>query len=230
MAGSVKREATPIGARGNRTRLIRAAIIDAARDLFVERGYAATTMQAISEASGIPPATVYRLMSSKLEILKALLDIAPGGDDEPIAFADRPSARAISETDDPYEQVRRFASLTADVMSRVAPIHAILLGAAGADPDAATLLKNSIRQRQAGQGRLARLITRSAAARPGVTERTAADIVHALASPELYQLLTADRGWATQRYAAWLTATLTTQLLTNRQETEPPTRRRTRGA
>lgn len=213
MDGSVK--PTPLG--GNRTRLVRAAVATAARDLFLERGYAATTMQAISETSGIPPATVYRLMSSKLGILKALLDMAPGGDDETIAFSDRPTVRAIADLRDPYEQVHRFATLAADVMSRVAPLHAILIGAAGADPDAAALLKESTRQRQQGQGQFARIITRSAAARPGVTERTAADIVHALASPEVYRLLCVDRGWTTQRYAAWLTATLTAQLLTDPQ-------------
>jgi AcrR family transcriptional regulator len=220
MDGSVKRATTPVG--GNRTRLVRAAITDAARELFLERGFAATTMLAISEASGIPPATVYRLMSSKLGILKALLDIAPGGDDEPIAFADRANVRAIADLPDAYEQVHKFAGLVADVMSRVAPIHAILIGAAGADPDAATLLNESTRQRQVGQGRFARAITRSGASRPGVTEQTAADIVHAVASPEVYRLLTADRGWTTHRYAAWLSATLTTQLLADRQETRPP--------
>ncbi len=217
MGGSVKPTRVPSGS--TRTRLVRAAIADAARDLFLERGYAATTMQAISEASGIPPATVYRLMSSKLGILKALLDIAPGGDDQPIAFADRPNVRAIADIQDPYEQVHQFATLAADIMSRVAPIHAILIGAAGADPDAAVLLKESTRQRQEGQGRFARIITRTSAARPGVTERTAADIVHALASPDVYLLLTDDRGWTTQRYAAWLRATLTTQLLADRQTT-----------
>jgi AcrR family transcriptional regulator len=219
MGGSVKRPPTRVGPTGNRTRLVRAAITDAARELFLERGYAATTMQAISETSEIPPATVYRLMSSKLGILNALLDIAPGGDDEPIAFADRANVRAITEIPDPYEQIRRFAGLAADVMSRVAPIHTVLIGAAGADPDAAALLKDTIRQRQEGQGRFARAIARSNAARPGVTERHAADIVHALASPEVYTLLIADRGWTTRRYASWLAATLTTQLLTDRHET-----------
>jgi AcrR family transcriptional regulator len=219
MSPAVKGPASQTSVGGSRIRLTRAAITDAARQLFLEHGYAATTMQAISEASGIPSATVYRLMSSKLGILKALLDIAPGGDDEPIDFADRPTARAISDTKDPYEQVRRFANLAADVMSRVAPIHAILLGAADADQDAATLLKDSSRQRRQGQARLARLVARSASARPGVTERTAADIIYALASPEVYRLLTVDRAWNNARYAAWLTATLTAQLLTDRHET-----------
>lgn len=216
--GEPVKSAKPQGGT-SRTRLVRAAIADAARALFLERGYAATTMQAISDASGVPPATVYRLMSSKLGVLKSLLDIAPGGDDEPIAFADRPSVRTVAGIKDPYEQVRQFADLAADVMSRVAPIHTILVGAAGADADAAALLKDSVRQRQEGQGRFARIISRCAVARPDVTERRAADILHALASPEVYNLLVADRGWTTQRYGAWLKETLTTQLLIDPQAT-----------
>ena len=58
-------------ARQARTRRTRAAVVEAARSLFVERGYAATTIEAISDRSDTPQATVYRLFSSKLGILKA---------------------------------------------------------------------------------------------------------------------------------------------------------------
>ena len=70
------RDEGPRDGRGSqaRTRLARAAVIQAARALFLERGYAATTIEAISDQSDVPPATVYRLFSSKLGILKALLD------------------------------------------------------------------------------------------------------------------------------------------------------------
>src|SRR5262249_26344259 len=58
----------PRGGRGGqaRPRLARAAVVQAARALFLQRGYAATTIEAISDASDVPPATVYRLFSSKL--------------------------------------------------------------------------------------------------------------------------------------------------------------------
>ena len=60
------------GRRGQaRTRLARAAVVDAARTLFLERGYGTTTIDAISALSDVPPATVYRLFSSKRGILKA---------------------------------------------------------------------------------------------------------------------------------------------------------------
>ena len=70
-----------------RTRLARAAVVQAARTLFLERGYAATTIEAISDLSDVPPATVYRLFSSKLGILKALLDVSIAGDDEAVPLA-----------------------------------------------------------------------------------------------------------------------------------------------
>ncbi len=54
-----------------RTRRTRAAVVEAARTLFLERGDAATTIEAISDLSDTPQATVYRLFSSKLGILKA---------------------------------------------------------------------------------------------------------------------------------------------------------------
>ncbi|MBV8950130.1 MAG: TetR/AcrR family transcriptional regulator, partial [Actinobacteria bacterium] len=47
----------------------------------------------------------------------------------------------------------------------------------------------------------------------GLREREAADIIHALASPEVYGLLVYDRAWNGERYEKWLTATLVDQLL-----------------
>src|SRR4051812_20447193 len=73
------------GAHGQaRTRRTRTAVVEAARILFLERGYGGTTIEAISELSDTPQATVYRLFSSKLGILKAVLDASIAGDDEAV--------------------------------------------------------------------------------------------------------------------------------------------------
>ena len=52
-----------------------------------------------------------------------------------------------------------------------------------------------------------------AALRSGFRERDAADIIHALASPEVYGLLVFDRGWTGERYETWLRSILIDQLL-----------------
>src|SRR5207253_691453 len=123
-----------------RTRRTRAAVVDAARDLFAERGYAATTIEAISDHSDTPQATVYRLFSSKLGILKAVLDVSVVGDTEAVAMVDRPQVRALLSDRDPKNQLAGFAALLREVMARAAPVHRILADAARSDEDAASLL------------------------------------------------------------------------------------------
>jgi AcrR family transcriptional regulator len=200
-------------ARQARTRRTRAAVVEAARRLFVERGYATTTIDAISDLSDTPQATVYRLFSSKLGILKAVLDVSVGGDDEAVAMLDRPQVRALLLDGEPKNQLAGFAALLRDVMARVGPVHRILAEAARSDQDAASLLAEIARQRREGQQRIARSIGRSGSLRPGLRERDAADIIHALASPEVYGLLVFDRGWSSERYEKWLRSILIDQLL-----------------
>jgi AcrR family transcriptional regulator len=196
-----------------RTRLARRAVVDAARTLFLKRGYGATTIDAISALSDVPPATVYRLFSSKRGILKALLDVSIAGNDEAIPMADRPPVRSLLADPDPRNMVAGFVGVAAQVNSRTAAIYRILVSAAASDPDTATLLDELTRQRQQGQGRVARALARARALRPTLRERDAGDIIHALVSPEVYGLLVVDRGWPPERYETWLTETLVDQLL-----------------
>jgi len=196
-----------------RTRLARAAVVQAARALFLERGYAGTTLEAISDRSDVPPATVYRLFSSKLGILKALLDVSIAGDDEATPLDSRPHVRALLADPDPRRQLSGFAGITRGIMSRTEPVHRILVSAAGSDADAAGLLAEQTRHRKLGQSQIARALARASALRPGLREREAADIIHALMSPEVYRLLVGDRGWSPGQYEQWLGGILASQLL-----------------
>jgi AcrR family transcriptional regulator len=214
MAAGVKGREPRDGRGGQaRTRLARSAVIQAARVLFLERGYAATTIEAISDSSDVPPATVYRLFSSKLGILKALLDVSIAGDEEAVPLQDRPHALALLADPDPRSQLSGFAGITGGIMSRAEPVYRILVSAAGSDPGAAALLAEQARQRDLGQEQIARSLARAGALRPTLKQRDAADIIHALVSPEVYRLLVGDRGWPPQRYEKWLKDVLTGQLL-----------------
>jgi TetR/AcrR family transcriptional regulator, regulator of autoinduction and epiphytic fitness len=214
MATDVERRRSPDGRGGQaRTRLARAAVVEAARALFLERGYAATTIDTISDRSDVPPATVYRLFSSKLGILKALLDASIAGDDEAVALADRPHVRALLADPDPRNQLSGLAGIIRGIMSRTEPLHRILVSAAGSDPDAAALLAELMRQRQHGHAQIARSLARAGALLPELRERDADDIIHALTSPEVYRLLVCDRGWPPHRYEQWLQHVLIDQLL-----------------
>jgi AcrR family transcriptional regulator len=196
-----------------RTRLARRAVVDAAHRLFLDRGYGATTIEAISELSDVPAATVYRLFSSKRGILKALLDVSIVGDEDAVPMPQRPHVRALLADPDPAVQLGGFVAIAADVNARVAPIYLVLVSAAGADPEAAALLDELTSQRREGQRMVARSLARAGALRPDLRERDAVDVIHALMSPEVYRLLVLDRGWKPPRYEAWLTRLLVDQLL-----------------
>jgi AcrR family transcriptional regulator len=198
-----------------RTRLARRAVIAAARDLFLERGYQATTIDAISDRADVPGPTVYRLFSSKLGILKSMLDSSIAGDDQALPLHERASVAALFRESDPEKVLAGFAAITAAINQRSSDIYRILSNAAGSEPAAAALLADYRHQRDDGQGRIARSLERAGALRPGLRERDAADLIHALMSPELYRLLVIDRGWPPQRYEQWLANVLTDQLIGN---------------
>jgi AcrR family transcriptional regulator len=202
---------TPRGEQA-RTRLARRAVIDAARQLFLERGYAATTIAAISRTAEVPQPTVYRLFSSKVGILKALLDVSIAGDEQAVPIADRPRAAALHDEPDTHQLLAGFAGITTAINQRTNDVYEVLSRAADADPDAADLLATVRRQRDEGQGKIVRLLHRRHALRTGLGEREAADIVHAVMAPEVYRLLVHDRGWTPERYRRWAARTLVQQL------------------
>jgi AcrR family transcriptional regulator len=210
----VKRESRRgLGTGQARTRLARRAVVDAARALFLERGYAGTTIDAISDRADVPSPTVYRLFSSKLGILRALLDTSIAGDDQPVTVEERPDVASLFAERDPHRLLAGFAGVTTAINRRTNDVYRVLESAAGSDPAAAELLGEIRQQRDQGQGRIARSLARNHALKPGLRQRDAADLVHGLMSPELYRLFVGDRRWSAERYEQWLTTTLTQQLL-----------------
>jgi AcrR family transcriptional regulator len=196
-----------------RTRLARRAVVDAARQLFIETGYAATTMEAISQRAGVPQATLYRLFTNKLGVLKVLLDVSIAGDDEPVEVAQRPPVRSLLDEPDPRRVLAGFAAITTGINRRTNDVYTVLDRAADSDPGAADLLRVLAEQRARGQQHIVHTLHRDGRLGAGMTAQAASDIVHALMSPEMYRMLVTDRGWAPERYQQWAADTLVQQLL-----------------
>jgi AcrR family transcriptional regulator len=194
-------------------RATRTRVIAAARQLFIERGYPATTMEAIGQASDTPMATLYRLFGSKPNVLQQVMNVAFVGDDEPVALHDRPLAADAAAQKEPVAMLRGYAALTRDVASRSAPLHHVLRTAAAVDAEAAELLENNRRERANGQARVVAGLRLLGALRPGLDDAHALDIVYALMSPELHRVLTVERGWDASTYEQWLGDTLCESLL-----------------
>ena len=116
---------------------------------------------------------------------------------------------------DPRQMIAGFARITTAINQRTNDVHRVLVSAAGSDPGAAELLEEIRRQRARGQGHIARALSKAGSLKSGLRERDAADLIHALMSPEVYRLLVGDRKWKPERYRQWLADTLAQQLMTS---------------
>ena len=174
------------------------AVLDAARALFLERGYVATTIAAIADRASVSAATVYQAFGNKRSVLARLVEVSIAGDAAPVAVADRPWVRSLADEPDLRLRVRILARNGAAILERRAPIDAVVAAAAATDPEIATLWRQMREERHAGQARLLKLVAGGASLRRG-----AADVLYAIGSPEAYRSLVVDRGWSAARFERW---------------------------
>ena len=199
--------------RRQRARATRVRVLDAARTLFIERGYVATTIDAIAERADVSPETVYATFGNKRSVLSELVDVAIAGDIEPVPIIERDWVQEILAEPDLRRRLRLLAGHGRSILERRADIDDVVRGAAAADPDIAALRDLGITQRRAGQGELLRVVVGSAGLRDGLDLDAAADILYAIGSPETFRLLVVDRGWSPTRFEAWYADALERLLL-----------------
>jgi AcrR family transcriptional regulator len=199
--------------RDEQARRTRRAIVAAAHDLFLARGYAATTVDAIAQAAHVSRRTVFNSAGGKAALLKLAWDWAIVGDDEPVPLADRPAVKAIQAEPDPQKALALWAQMVVEIAARVAPIAEVLTAAADADPDAAQLAADAGRDRMFGATAFIRNLASREGLAPGITQQHAADLCWALMEPHLYRLLVTQRGWTAADFTQWLSSSLAATLL-----------------
>jgi TetR/AcrR family transcriptional regulator, regulator of autoinduction and epiphytic fitness len=199
--------------RRAQARETRQQIVEAARSLFIQRGYSGTTIDAIAESAGVAPETVYVIFGNKRKILSHLMDISIGGDDQPIRLLDRPEPQAVLHDTDQHRQIMAFSRGIAEIMTRAAPYFEILRSAAKTEKEIDDLLQHLLVERLENMTSFVRQIAANGSLREGMDVAAAAELVWTITSPEVFLLLTRDRDYSKERYAAWLQATLTRLLL-----------------
>lgn len=200
--------------RAERTRASRRAVVAAAHELFLARGFADTTVDAISAASGVPIATVYRLFKTKAAILEQVIDEAVVGDDAPVPLGDRPIVKDAQAAEDPKAMTAAFARVARQVFDDTAALRLVLRVAAALDPEAAALQDAIEQQRRVGQARVATALADKGFLAPGLNEADARDIVYALMSIDTYRILRLEQRWSGARYESWLANALYRLLVT----------------
>jgi len=186
-------------------------IVGAARQLFSERGYAGTTMEAIAAASGLAVPTVYKNFGNKRLLLVRLIDTAL-----------YPDYANLTKPRSPRRRLQAMAEMIVNYSSRAADVTAIVAGAIGADPEFERLLRRIRGDRREHATRIAHTLAEDGALRADRSEKQAGDIIYGLVGQELYDLFVRRSGWSDEQFETWLSATLAELLL----KTRPRTTRR----
>ena len=189
----------------------RLAVIEAARELFVEQGYGATTVDAIAARAGVGRATVFKSVGGKPALMRAAHHTAMVGADDPRPPHEAGLADRWAGVTGAIPLLEVYAAVVADVFEAVGPIHEAMVQAASESVELRDQLAELDRERHEAATRTARLVGDEL--RAGLSIDRAADILWVHNDPLLWQSLHQRRGWTKAEFTAWLTGSLRAQLL-----------------
>jgi AcrR family transcriptional regulator len=185
----------------------RQRIVDAARGLILERGYRATTIAAIAGAADVNADTVYELVGRKPTLLRELIEQAISGTDRPVVAEEREHVKAIRAERDPVTKLALYARAIQETHARLAPLMLALRDASSTESEAKAVWEEISDRRAANMRKFVGEIRDVGGLRAGLSIDEAADTVWVTNSPEVYVLLTVDRGWSPKKYEGWLAET-----------------------
>jgi AcrR family transcriptional regulator len=176
----------------------------AATALFTEYGYAGTTVRAIAAKAEVS----VPLFGTKARLLKAAIDVAIAGDDEPVAMLDRQWAREAAEAIDVETLLSIVASVLAPAQDRSSGLVLSVFEGAKSDPELESLAAQMSSQRATMAAWVVGRLVAIGALDREISEDGAIDTLFALMEPALFEGLIRRRGWTLDRYEQWLARSL----------------------
>lgn len=190
--------------RREAAQVTRRAIVAAATRLFVERGYAATTMAAIAEATGVSHETVYATFGPKPALFRHLIEIALSGTEEPVPPFEREIVSQVRAEHDPARIIELFAHAVLLLHQRLAPLFEVLSTGAQSDAELRAFARELSERRIGHMRAFAADLAAVGGLREGISIELAGDVIWAMNSPQFYLLYVRDRGWTPEFFEEWL--------------------------
>ncbi len=187
-------------------------IVETAARLFVEQGYAPTTISQIARESGVAVQTIYNSTGSKRELLSRVLDFAAAGDKAPRPVPAFMQEQAAAEPD-ARKVIAQLVEFWRGGLERTAPIFEVIRQAAALDPEIAALETERAQARLRNYGIAGRMLAGRGQLRSGLSPDAAAAVIFSLGHPESYRLLVHRSGWSSEQWAEWVTDALEAALL-----------------
>lgn len=188
--------------RSARAARTRAAIIDAAAQLFARRGYGGTTMKGIAAEAGVSVESVY-LAGSKASLLAAAMSVAFVGDEGDGPLAENPDYAAVFAEPDVERALGRYVELVGASIARSDPLWQTARAAADTEPEIRRLFDESLARRRSDLAMAGPWLVSRGVIAPEEAEEAVAGF-SVLVSHEVYEHLVGQFGWSLPRYSAWL--------------------------
>lgn len=182
----------------------RRAILSAAGKLLVEQGYAAMRMERIAREAGVALDTVYAAVGSKPTLIRLLVETAISGGDAAIPAEEREYVKRIRAASSAKVKLGLYADALRNIHFRLAPLVRVLRHAAGEHPDLAALWREISERRHRNMRLFADELLATGELRADLARDELTDTIWTMGSPELFLLVTGERGWSGERFSAWL--------------------------
>ena len=184
-------------------------ILRAARRLFAEEGYAATSIQRIAAEAGVSVQTIYSSVGSKAALVLALNDLI---DDE---AGLREVTAALEAETRPERMIALGVRLTRQLNERCGDLVRVLVSTAPSEPDVAATYEEGLRRHRRGVTALSQRLAELDALAPGTTAEQATAAFAIMTSPASWLQLIGD-GWTFDEAEEWMAASLSSLLLRGR--------------
>lgn len=188
----------PKSRRAEYAEATRAGIVDAARRLFAQQGYFATTVNEIAEAARVAPTTVYAVAGGKVGLIRTLVDI---WSQAPIISQTR--ARQAKLTD-PDEILRQSAASVRFMREEYGDIMRVVLATAPQDKTVDEGLQLATKRYRGALTRLATRLRETGGLHPDMTVHEATDTLWFYFGYTGFFTLVDDNGWSYERAERWL--------------------------
>jgi AcrR family transcriptional regulator len=198
--------------RTAQARETRRVIVSAASRLFIEDGFAATTIDAVADAAGVSRKTVFTAVGGKVDLLKLAIEWAVAGGADPVALADRPEIVGLLQQADAAVLLRGWARVLVQIDAKVAPLLRALEIAAEVDTTARSLYQQLQDQRLHDARTIVNRLVELGALSGELAPEEAADLAWLYGDPSLYDRLVRQRGWSIERFERWVARGLGHQL------------------
>ncbi|HEY2225877.1 helix-turn-helix domain-containing protein [Actinomycetospora sp.] len=195
--------------RAEQAAATRGAVLDAARDLFVAQGYAATTVADVARRARVAVDTVYATVGRKPALMRAVLETAISGTDQAVPPEQRDYVARVRAASGLTDKIAAYVGGLIRIQVRLAPVFLALRDAASADPDSAALWTEITDRRARNMRDFAADLRSTGELRDDLTDDEVADVVWSMNGPEYWVLLVGDRGWTPERFGAFLVDTWT---------------------